>query len=270
MSELFFLDELERNAQGLASGVRLAHPFLLDPVEGADAVLRSLQTAFAALDQKIVSSLVFQGESAAAVAWKSGPRDREIQGVTLAVMNPEGWINELRIALRPVQFLTPWRERLRIRLSAEAGPELPSPSMHSETIDPAEPIDPRLPLPLNDHAVFHGPAFVRPVKGADAVRRVLGHARAVYGECEYGPVLRNGDHVLRAFTSNLPLEILSIAHLDAGGCVDEWSAFMQPWPSMILFLERLQACLDGYLDASFYETPNNPSRADNMTAKSMV
>lgn len=252
MAELFFLERLEQNTRGLAPDVRFAHPFRIGAVEGADAVRQSLRAAFEALGQELVSSLEFRGDGAAAVAWRSGPPDREIQGVTLALIDAEGWIRELRIALRPVQFLTGWRERLRARLPAEGGwerPAVPAPS------GPAEPADPRLPIPVSDDAVFLGPAFARPVKGGDALRHVVGHARVVYGPCVDGPTLRNGAYVLRAFTSDLPLEIVSIAHLDAGGRVDAWSVFMQPWPSLVVFAERLRERLGDFLDASFYEAP---------------
>jgi hypothetical protein len=254
----------------LAPDVRLAHPFLRAPVVGAGAVRQSLRVASEALDQEVVSSLEFQSDSAAAVLWKSGPQGREIQGVTLALMNANGLINELRIALRPVQHLARWREMLRAGSPLESGWDIPPTSQRAVTAGSVEPVDARLPLPLSDHAVFHGPVFVRGVEGADAVTHVVGHARAVYGECEYGPVLRNGAYVLRALTSKLPLEILSIAHVDDNGCVDEWSAFMQPWPGMMLVLEQLRARLDGYLDTSFFEVSSNPANMETLNGNCIM
>lgn len=250
MSELFFLEELERRASGLAPGVTLAHPFLLARVRGAQAVLHSLRTASRTLGHPVVRTLRFEGEGAAAVAWSAGPPEREIHGVTYVALDPAGWISDVRIALRPLAHITPWRERLQAGLAEQ---ELPGPLRGPREDPSAPPADPNLPLPLDERVVLHSPAFTRPIVGAEALRRVIGHARAIYGECETGPALRCGSHVLRALTSALPLEMVSIARLDGDGRVAEWSVLMQPWPAMMLFSERLRARLGGAFDDAYHE-----------------
>lgn len=253
MSSLFFLDKIKRATKGLSPGVRLAHPFFTEHVIGADKVRSELQSAFVALGHDVSPSLEFEGGGAFAVAWSSRLDGQEIQGVTFALVNSEGFIDEVRIAARPVQFLAQWRERLQAHQPEGLAP---SASMPVRTPVDVGPSDPPLPFALSDHALFHGPIFVRAIQGANAVRHVLRHAKAVYGESKDGPVLRNGDYVFRAFTSKLiPLEVMSIVHFNADGHADEISVFMQPWPAMMLFLEQMRACLDGYLDPSFYEDP---------------
>ncbi|WP_156429494.1 hypothetical protein [Burkholderia sp. TSV86] len=252
MRQPFFLTMLEAATRGLAPEARLAHPFLRERIEGADAVVRSLGHLEEALGDEASAYLEFRGDAAAAVAWRAGKPDRRIEGVTLALTNADGMIDDVRVAVRPLQWLGPWRDRLRRVMTAWNEERTLDPVGFAEPAD-SEPVPRRLPFPLSDEAVFHGPAFVRPVYGAAAVSHVLGHAGAVYGECEYGPALRNGAHFLRAFTSKrLPLEIVSIAHLDSDERIDEWTAFMQPWPSMVLFRDHLKRRLGDYLDASFY------------------
>ncbi|WP_206957063.1 hypothetical protein [Trinickia acidisoli] len=252
MSDLFFLNELSEFAV-LASDMRLAHPFVIEPIEGKEAVLRSLRAAAEALGSELEASARFQGDSAAAVAWTSGPAERKIEGVTLALLDEQGKLAEVRIALRPVQFLDEWRERLLPWLSSQPRTWQVAPP-DARPADSAELVHRRFPFPLADEAAFHAPAFVRPVRGVDAVTHVLAHAGAAYGECEYGPALRSDMQFLRAFTSKaLPLEIVSIARLDADERIADWRAYMQPWPSMIVFRDRMRARLGDYLDPSYFE-----------------
>ena len=251
MPDLFFLTEIEASTRRLAPDVRLAHPFLLEPIEGVDAVVPTLRACAAALGSKLEACYRFQDDSGVAVSWRCGQLGGEIQGVTLALTNARGDICDLSILLRPVQFLHAWRERLRPWLASQPGTwELTPP----DAAEVAEPTHRRFPFPLSDDAVFHAPACVRPVRGADAVSHVLAHASAAYGECEYGIALRSGNQFFRAFTSKvLPLEIASVARLDADQRTAEVFAFMRPWSSMIVFRDRLRASLKGYLDDSFYD-----------------
>ncbi|TCW77854.1 hypothetical protein C5O80_32190 [Burkholderia sp. SRS-46] len=244
-----FLTALDAGTRRLAHDVRVAHPFRREPVVGADAALRCLHELAGTLDAEVDVHLRFDGDTGAAVAWRCGPADRRIDAVTLALTNADGEIAELRIAVRPLPFVAPWRARFE-RVTA-----VPRDVDADDTAQPDDtrPVQRRMPFPLSDDVAFHGPAFVKPVRGVDAVSHVLGYAGAVYGECDYGPALRNGAHFLRAFTSKqLPLEIVSIAHLDADDRIDEWTAYMQPWDNMLLFRERLRAHLGDYLDASYY------------------
>lgn len=249
MSPPLFLTALDAGARRLAHDVRVAHPFRREPVVGADAALRCLHELADTLDAELDVHLRFDGDAGLAAAWRCGPAERAIDGVTLALTNADGAIAELRIAVRPLPFVAPWRARFErvtvLPRDADTGDAVPR--------DDTAPVQRRLPFPLSDDVAFHGPAFVKPVRGVDAVSRVLGYAGAVYGECDYGPALRSGAHFLRAFTSKqLPLEIVSIAHLDADDRIDEWTAYMQPWDNMVLFRERLRAQLGDYLDASYY------------------
>lgn len=259
MADLFFLTELAERTRGTAPGVRLAHPFLLEPIEGRDAVVRSLSAAQGALDMALQASAWIRSETAAAIAWRCGVSACEIEGVTLALLDGEGRIGEVRIAVRPVQCLEGWRERLQPWLANQPRTwALPLEGLDAsdarDATHAAAPVHRRPPFPLSDDVAFHGPAFTRPVRGLSEVSHVLAHAGAVYGECEYGLAMRSGTRFLRVFRSKaLPLEIVSIARLDADDRIVEWTAFMQPWPSMIVFRDRLRARLAGYLDDSFYE-----------------
>jgi hypothetical protein len=248
MSELFFVNRLDPDHQGWAPDLRFAHPFLREPVVGADAIRESLRALADALGRPATAYLEFRGASGAAVAWKCGA----IHGVTLAVPNDAGQIAELRIALRPALFLEAWRTRLLPWLARHGGGWEPPPL--PDAADDGEQTDFQLPFPLSDNVQFHSPALVRPVQGVAAVSHVIAHAKAAYGDAEYGPALLNGNAFLRAYSARqTQLEIVSIAQLDRHERVRDLEVFMQPWPSLVLFRHRLRARLGDYLDTTYYE-----------------
>ena len=185
--------------------------------------------------------------------WTTGPAGREMQGVTVALRNADGYVEEVRIVVRPFPLLAGWRERLRKDLPPAAGWELPPGTPRIAPPAPGEAADPRLPFRLTEDAQFHGPIFVRTIEGASTVSHVIGHARAVYGVCDYGPVLQSGAYTLRTLTSKLPLEMVSLSRVTPDGRVAEFSVFMQPWPVVELFHDAMRARLADRLDASFFE-----------------
>lgn len=262
-AEMFFLDDLVERTRGITGDTRLKHPFLLDPVIGDGAIQRLLGATFSALDHEVVSSREFRGDRMAAVVWNSRARGHALRGATVVVTNADGFVEEARIVLAHFQLVSAWRARLQRVMPDAAGWELPRELARAlapkRSPVPGEILDVTLPFALSEHASFHGPAFVKPVEGADRVRDVIGHARAVYGACEYGPLLRSGADVLRAYTSRLPLEIVSMSHITADGSTSEVAVFMQPWPVVAVFCDGMRARLGGVLDASFFELESDRS-----------
>lgn len=253
----FYLESMLGRTRGIAHDARLKHPFLLDPVIGSEAIRDIVRETHVALDQEVVAALELRGERMAATVWRSGA----LHGVTVVITNADDQITEVRILLREFVLLAGWRARLRDRLPTALGWELTGERKHllaAEHADP-EPADTSAPVPLASDVRFHGPAFVKPIQGAESVRQVIGHARAAYGSCEYGPPLRGGSSVLRAYTSRLPLEIASLLQLGADGSAQELSVFMQPWPTVAVFCDRLRARLAGALDPSYFELDRHAS-----------
>lgn len=271
-AEMFFLDDLAEKTRGFTRDARLKHPFLLHPVIGSGDIQQMLRATFAALDHEVIPSLEFHGDRMAATVWSSRTLGHELHGMTLIVTNEEGRVEEARILLRHFQLLARWRARLQDSLPAAPGWELPTElavalaSIRSPV--PGEPLNTTLPFALSDDAQFHGPAFVKPVVGAERVRNVVGQARTVYGACDYSPLLHSGAYALRAFTSKLPLEIASISHLTPEGSTREISVFMQPWPTVAVFCDGMRARLAGALDPSFFELESGGSSRPSSQEKS--
>ncbi len=250
MSDLFFLKRLAPDGTGWAADLRFAHPFLRQPIVGVNAIMASLRALADALGQPTHAYREFRGQAGAAVAWRCGA----IHGVMLAVLNGDGQVAELRMALRPALYLEAWRNRLLPWLARQDGGWEPPPLPEDAAADDGEQESFKLPFPLSENVQFHSPALVRPVQGVAAVSHVIAHAKSAYGDAEYGPALLDGDCFLRAYSARqTQLEIVSIARLDANECVSDLEVFMQPWPSLVLFRHRLRARLGDYLDATFYE-----------------
>jgi hypothetical protein len=256
-AEMFFVDDLVEKTRGLARDARLKHPFLVKPIDGAEAARGVLRATSAALDSGVVPWLEFAGHGVASLVWTSRTCGHEIFGVTVAVMTDDGYVKEVRIMLRELAAAADWRARLRDRMPDLPGWELPGELAQAYAragvTGRGEPAGTPLPFPPSEDARFMSPALVKPVEGADSVRLVVGHARAIYGECEIGPALRNGAHALRTLTSKLPLEMASLSHLTANGSVTEMSVFMQPSPVVAVFATGMRARLTESIDPSYFE-----------------
>ena len=234
----------------LASDVILRHPFRMDAVHGPAAVLSALEDMRNTVGVETEEIEAFRSETAQALIWRT--QDGRIEGCTLTLLaGPK--IAEIRIMLRPVHELAGWRDRLRA-LAPQGEWDLAETVDRVPDYDPSEPVDPHFPFPVAENAVFNSPILRRKPRGAELVRTVIGHASAVYGHRNLGPVLGGGARRVSYWTGNVvgfPVEMAGMIDFDADGAMGSTTVFMQPMPVVEIFRNlvgyRLKDILeDGY------------------------
>jgi hypothetical protein len=255
-AETFFVDDLIDQSRGLAQHAQLKHPFLRIPIAGGAAIRDLLRTTFAALGHEVVEDVRFAVPGTSAVVWHSSCDRRPIRGLTVALTGPTGEVEEVRLMLCQYAMVVPWRTRLREQLPSLPGWELApdeAKAIVAKVTDPSWQADTAPLFDPTEQIKFYAPAFTKPIEGPEAVALIIRNARAVYGVCELGTMMRAPEYALRPKTSKLPLEIATMLHFTPDGRVDETWVFMQPWPVVSVFRDCVRARLGDGLDSSFFE-----------------
>jgi hypothetical protein len=241
----------------LAPDVVFHHPFLLESVQGSEHV-RRFWTELEGRVAAVTFTHEFHGDDLVVVAFAASFAQRAFQGLSIA-----RWANdrvvELRTLFRPLPFVGALRDAMRSRLE-ESLPaalwELPAGiDKTPPPFDPRDAVDAKLPIPTTDDIVFHSPVLHESVSGEDLVKRVIGHASAIYGGRAYGPRLLAGR---RAFTqwagavAGLPIQAANLSTIDERGRMKDLALFMGPMPTLELFFEQVRPRLETFLGGKYF------------------
>src|SRR5262249_51946590 len=199
----------------------------------------------------------FRGGGVCALAWRATFK-RIFQGDNIASWT-NGCITELRQLLRPLPVVKPLRDALKARLVDRLPATLwelpPGIDKTPPPFDPDEIVDAKLPLPTTEDITFHSPVFSRHAAGEALVKRVIGHAAAIYGGRTYGPRLMAGPPALTPWAgrvAGLPIHAANLSTFDERGRMRELSLFMGPLPTVELFFDQLRPRLETFLDRSYF------------------
>jgi hypothetical protein len=257
-----FLDDPEsvgvRLLAALDDEVIFHHPLLSTSLRGRGTVDR-FWTSLNDLTGGVVFTHEFRDDRMVVLVWTGSLGRRTFQGVSIASWDGDRIVEILQL-LRPLPSLTPLRDALR----AHGGEGIPDarwqlPAGVDRTVpafDPAQPVDAHLPLPTTEDVVFHSPVFDKPVAGEPLVKRVIGHAAAVYGGRNYGPRLVSGSRALTQWAgvvAGLPIHAANLSTLDDRGRIKELSLFMGPLPVVELFFELVRPRLATFLGSEYLE-----------------
>jgi hypothetical protein len=249
-------------AEALKVGARelaLKDPFTTAVTRGQTA-LRLVEAAERSLERPPVQTARFEGEGAVASLWTAQIEGRTLQGCTAALALPGGGV-EVRITARTLPVTTLWRDRVRgaaAGLVPEEAWELPEGTdLSVPDPDPQEVLDAQLPFPLAPETVFYSPVLLRPVEGAALVDKLIAHASATYGDRLVGAALIGSSEALFLWTgsvSGVPVEATTTMRLEQG-LITSMAVYMQPWPAIRLFGERMRARSKGWLSPDYFEGP---------------
>jgi hypothetical protein len=241
---------------GLASDLEFHHPFLSGPLRGVEPFRR-----FWAELERVVEPLVFthdfRADSLAATVWSASFGGKRFQGVTVGTLQGDR-IVELRVLLRPLPLVKPLRDALRARFPELADAQWALPPGTDVTIhpfDPDQPVDARLPIPTTEDIVFHSPIFEQAIRGEALVKRVIGHAAAVYGGRIYGPRVLSGRRALTQWAgvvAGLPIQAVNVSSLDEQGRIEDLALFMGPLPTLEVFFDQIRPRIEPFLGPQYF------------------
>jgi hypothetical protein len=238
--------------RSIADDVVFHHPFLNGAVQGREHVER-FWSELAHLAGPISITHEFQGEDGEGIVWSANFDGQPFQGVSIATLKDQRAV-ELRVIVRPLPFVQRLRDTLRDRdrHHATALWELPAGTdVTPPPFDPDAPVDAHLPFQLTPDVVFHTPILRRPVAGEDLVKRITGHAAAVYGGRTYGSRMISGSQALTQWVGTvggLPIHAVNHSTRDAQGRVASITMFMGPLPTLGLFFHQLRPRVESFLD----------------------
>lgn len=235
-----------------ARGVALKHPFRRDELAGPEQVYNALADLVASAPGTFEEIEIFRDQAAISILWQlSGS---ELHGCTLALID-DGKVRELRIMLRPVHEAEIWAAANRARAPDgiwTVSADIP----RYREFDRAAPVDPHFPFGVAPDAVFASPILRRKPQGADLVKKVVGHAAAIYGTRELGPSLGSGLRRFSYWTGSVEghaVEMAASIQFNASREMASLEVFMQPLPVTLLFRDQVRHRLRGILDDSYFE-----------------
>jgi hypothetical protein len=254
-----FVPEVAEVLKVSAREIALQDPFTTATTRGETA-LRLIEAAERSLERPPVPTARFETEGAAATLWTGEVQGRILYGCTAALVLPQGGA-EVRITLRSLPVTTLWRDRVRgaaAGLVPEEAWELPAGTdLSLPRPDPQEVLDAHLPFPLAPEAAFHSPILARSVYGAALVEEVIAHASATYGARSIGARMLAGPEALFLWTggvSGVPMEVATWMRIEQGH-IAELSVYMQPWPAVRLFHDRMRVRTTGLLSPDYFGSP---------------
>ena len=112
--------DLEAARATLREDVVLHSPILFRGFEGRDIVLGVLTHVAATLEDFRYVDELAEGD-VVVLRFKARVGDRELEGIDLLELDPEGLVKELTVFMRPMSALTAFNERMAARLGVEAG-----------------------------------------------------------------------------------------------------------------------------------------------------
>jgi SnoaL-like domain len=104
-------------AASLAENVVFHSPVLFRPFTGRETVAHVLRLVGDVL-QDFVYMRELHGEREAALSFKANAGSREIEGVDLLSLDPEGLVQILTVFMRPLSALTTFSQEMASRLNA--------------------------------------------------------------------------------------------------------------------------------------------------------
>lgn len=242
---------------GIADDVVFHHPFLNAAVHGREHFER-FWSELARLAGPVAITHEFQGDNEAGLVWSANFAGQPFQGVSIATLKNEQAV-ELRVVVRPLPVVQRLRDAMRDgdRQHAAALWQLPAgTNVTPPPFDPDAPVDAHLPFQVTPDLVFHTPILRRPVAGEDLVKRIIGHAAAVYGGRTYGSRMLSGSQSLTQWVGavgGLPIHAVNHSIRDAQGRVSSIAMFMGPVPTLELFFHQLRPRVEPFLAPEYFQ-----------------
>jgi hypothetical protein len=246
------------SASSVAPDLEFYHPFSSASLRGPEPFL-SFWAELQRLAKPITFTHEFRGDDLTALVWSASFAEKRLQGVSVGISRDDRLV-EIRVLLRPLPLVASLRDAMRLRfpdLAAAVWTLPPGTDVTAPPFDPNQPVDARLPIPTTEDIVFHSPIFEQPVRGEALVKRVIGHAAAVYGGRIYGPRVLSGRQALTQWSgavAGLPIQAVNVSALDEQGRINDLTLFMGPLPTLEVFFDQIRPRIEPFLGPSYFGT----------------